>query len=151
MIHHQYHYAGYIALATVLILGAVFVEIGVAGAFVAYTLTNTNYGSRLSAEAYAAAQAGIDDGLLLFVRDGREETRNQKSYIITLGTRTTNVLLCRKHKVNITTNSCDAVFEDDSYAEIFATGHALLKQRQLRAVLSIDPITGVVNLISLTE
>lgn len=140
---------GAIALATMLILGVVFIQIGLAGAFVAYTLTNTNYGSRLSAEAYAAAQAGIDDGLLRFVRNSAA-SMNQQSYIITLGNRTVNVLLCRQFKFDAITGTC-SLAADSSYAEIVATGHALLKRRSLRATLSIHPITGVVRLVSLIE
>ena len=144
---------GIIALATVIMLGAVFMEIGVAGAFVAYTLTNTNYGSRLSAEAYTAAQAGIDDGLLRFARnsDALPVPNPYTINVSTLGTRTVSVLLCRGNQANAIGDVCSGAFVDATYGESVATGRAILKQRQLRAVLSIHPVTGVVGVVSLRE
>ena len=60
---------GTASLTTTLLLGGLVVEIGLVLLFLFYLLNFTNYGIRISAEAFTGARAGIEDALLRIVRD----------------------------------------------------------------------------------
>ncbi|PIP92213.1 hypothetical protein COW77_01145, partial [Candidatus Wolfebacteria bacterium CG18_big_fil_WC_8_21_14_2_50_39_7] len=48
-------------LPVILLVGGLIVEIGITGAFIAYFLSQSGFGIKLSEEALAAARAGIED------------------------------------------------------------------------------------------
>jgi hypothetical protein len=118
----------------ILLIGGIIVEIAAAVAFLVFIINNTNFGAKLSAEALAAAQAGIDDGIRRVTRDLTYNT----TYDLTVGSRTVNVSVCR--------STCIA-----GKTVITSTGSAFTRQRRLIAALQIDSTTGLVTVESVKE
>src|SRR3990167_5626815 len=58
---------GISSLPTMLLLGGIIIEIAIAIAFLTYYFNVSNFAARLSAEALAAARAGIDDATIKVV------------------------------------------------------------------------------------
>lgn len=125
---------GVSALPMILLIGGIVIEFAVAIGFLMFLINNTNFGARLSAEALVAARAGIDDGIRRVIRNMSYNT----TYDLTVGSRAVTVAIAANTP---TTNK----------TRIVATGSAGTRQRQLVAVLQIDPITGEVVIESITE
>jgi hypothetical protein len=145
---------GIVALGTVLILGAILVEIGVAGAFVASVLTSTDFNARLTARAYAAAQAGIEEGLLRLGRSGinfRTPLSSSSPYISMLGIQLEDSN--RTVDVQIYIKTCSSPCDTGSTmtGTIEATGKTFLKQRKLQGSVSINAGTGKVILLRVDD
>ena len=124
--------SGIIALATIILISAIILEIGLVTAFVVYTLNNINYGARLSSEALLAAQSGVDDALLRLSRNKSASL----NYSFTVGTRTVTIILTSLLGAPIT---------------ITSEGIALNKHRKLQVIFDIDPVTGIVRIVSQKE
>lgn len=130
---------GVIAFGTVLILGAIITEIAIVGSFLAYLLNKSNYGTRLSGEALAAARAGIDDGVAHILKQRLFPTCTL-SYSITAGNATADVV--------IQNTVCSA--NGEGYT-VTATGKSLTKRRKLQAVVDVDPLTRESRVVSSVE
>ncbi|HOX21379.1 MAG TPA: DUF2371 domain-containing protein [Candidatus Paceibacterota bacterium] len=126
---------GITMLPLVIMIGLIIMELGIAIAFVAYWANSSSNGSRLAQEALLGAKAGIDDAILRLVRD---KDLDSTQYVFTAGTRT---------QVSVTINN-DLL---NNQATINSVGTVLLRQKKYQAVVSINPETAVVSLISLTE
>ncbi len=124
--------SGIIALATIILISAIILEIGLVTAFVVYTLNNINYGARLSSEALLASQSGVDDALL---RLSRDKSANL-NYSLSVGTRIATIILVSLPGMPIT---------------ITSEGIALNKHRKLQVIFDVDPITGIVRIVSKKE
>src|SRR3989338_7553735 len=59
---------GVVAFSTILVLSAIIVEVGVAASILAYMANRSNYGVRLTNEAFFAARAGVNDAVIRIVR-----------------------------------------------------------------------------------
>lgn len=128
---------GVSTLPTMLLLGGIIIEIAIASAFLTYYFNVTNYAARLSAEALAAARAGIDDAIIQLVRN-----RNFSSYpdpytVEVAGSRIADVTVCK--------DTCVI-----GKTQIISTANALNKKSKMEAILSITT-DGKVTVDSLQE
>jgi len=116
------------------------VELGLAGAFLIYYLSNSLYGTRLSETALVAAQAGIEDGILKVVLDKSCPNVNcPASYTITAGSGSADVVICKE--------SCSGA----GTTQVTSTGQALTRKHKIVAVLNVNNTTGLVTKESVTE
>ena len=129
---------GAAALPVVLLVGGLIVEIGIAGAFIAYFLSQSGFGVKLSAEALAAAKAGIQDAKMRIVRD-KNFIPSPNPYTLTIGNNSAQISVCKD------TCAGTGKFQVDSL------GMALTKRRKVRAILYIDSTTGEMKLESEKE
>jgi len=127
-------------LPIVLVVGAVVIEFVVAGAFLIYYLNSSNFGVRLSAEAFEAASAGIEDALIKIVRNKNcPDVNCVSSYTLEVGNRSAVVTICK--------DTCAG----NGTHQITSVGRALTRRRQLVAVVETNSITGEVRIISIKE
>ncbi|PIY59498.1 hypothetical protein COY96_01505, partial [Candidatus Wolfebacteria bacterium CG_4_10_14_0_8_um_filter_37_11] len=77
------------ALPAMLFIGGIIVEIGIAGAFISYYLSQSGFGIKMSAEALAAAEAGVQDALIKIIRN---KDFTSSGYDLTVGNRSANVV-----------------------------------------------------------
>jgi len=139
---------GAAALVTMILIGSVVVEIGIVGLFIVYLMGQSSFGARASAEAYLGAQAGIDDALIKIVRNKDVDYTSSGSPY--------SMLVNRAFvKVSIYKDAIDNIPGPPTFSpgknELYATGSLLNKNRELKAVLNIDPITGQVQVKSIEE
>lgn len=130
---------GIASLPVILLLGGIIIEIGVAGAFLLVYLNNSLYGTRLANEALEAAHSGVNDAMMRIIVDKNTNT-SPDSYYLTVGGRTANVTICK---------DCSDV--GTGKTKVTAVGQALTKQHRLVAILNVDPDTGVVSIVSVSE
>jgi len=122
-------------LPLVIMIGLVIVELGVAMAFLVYLSNLSSYGTRLAQEALFGSRSGINDAILRVIRD---KDWSSAGYNITVGRATVTIIV----EKNVPNTNQD---------KITSTGTALIRQKKLQAVVSIDPNTATVSLVSLTE
>ena len=125
-------------LPVILLIGGMLMEIGIAGAFVAYFSSQSGFGVRLSQDAFAMAQTGIRDAMIKIVRD-KNFNPSPNPYTITVGKNSVQVSVCK--------DTCAGAgkFQVDS------TGVASVKQHKIRAVINVNALTGEVKLESENE
>lgn len=139
---------GAAALLTVLMIGGIIVEIGIAFLFITYFLGQSGFGVKLSAEALAAARAGIEDGIIKIVRDKTiNYTTSGSPYTITVSSRSAQVTICKDTKTAAT--ACDTV--NTGKHEITSLGSAFTKRRELRAILNVNSTSSEVQMESIQE
>ncbi len=126
---------GIVALATIILISAIILEIGLVTAFIVYTLNNVNYGSRLSGEALLAAKSGIDDVFLRLSRNKDFFSYYPLTYSIAVGSRTAYI-------------SATII---SSGVQIVSEGVAFNKHRKLQVIFDVDPTTGIVKIVSQKE
>jgi hypothetical protein len=131
-------------LPVILLIGGLVVEIGIAGAFIAYFLSQSGFGIKLSEEALAAARAGIQDATMRIIRS---KSSVPNSYTLTIGNRSAQITICKDKKT--VSSACDT--EMTGKYEITSLGAALTKRRQIRTILRVDSYTGEVKLESERE
>lgn len=143
---------GVASLGAMLLLGSVIVEIGLIGVFLVTLLTNANVGTRLSAEAFAAARSGIDEGILTVLRkkDGFYSMINPA---LSTGNARTNLTICPNSDFNIALGpgACDASGSAPGRFVVHSIGSALGKERWLVAILEVNQGTGLVRVLSVEE
>lgn len=122
-------------LPLVIMIGLVIVELGVAMAFLVYFSNLSSYGTRLAQEALFGARSGVNDAILRIIRN-KDFMGTYSS--ITVGRATVTVSVVKDQP-------------DTNQTTITSTGIALIRQKKYQAVVSIDPNTATVSLVSLTE
>ncbi|MEK7657956.1 MAG: hypothetical protein AAB366_02055 [Patescibacteria group bacterium] len=127
---------GIVALPTILIIGGIIVEIGLAGILVAYLVSQSGFGVKMSAEAMAAAQAGVNDAIMKVVRDKNFFTG--ASTTLAVGDRSAEVSVIRDNP-------------SIGKSAVFSIGTAFNKKRKLKALLNVNSITGEVKIESIEE
>lgn len=132
---------GVVAFSTILILSAIVVEVGVAASVLVYFLNRSNYGVRLTNEAFAAARAGVDDAVVRVLRT-RFYPACAASYTIPVGA-------SAEADVTITNVDCSAVSE--TQYTVSSTGRVTGKRRTLQATLGLHPTTREVRVLAVTE
>ncbi len=137
--------SGIVTLAVTLLLSAIIVEIVIIGAVLAYTVTNSNYAARLSAEALSAAKAGVSDALIKIIRD--KHFGANPSYELSIGGRSVEVTVCKDAKTGI--SNCDTPSIGER--EITSVGKALTRRQKIRAIVDVDAVTGEARVVSITE
>ena len=133
-------------LPVVLLVGGLIVEIGIAGAFIAYFLSQSGFGVKLSAEALAAAKAGIKDAKMRIVRD-KNFIPSPNPYTLTIGNNSAQITVCKELKTVST--ACDTAMVGKF--EVTSLGMAFTKRRQVKAILYVDSTTGEMKLESEKE
>ncbi len=137
---------GAATLPAVLLIGGLVIEISIAGAFIAYFLSQSGFGIKLSAEALSAAKSGIQDAKMRVVRD-KNFIPSLNPYTLTNGNGSVQITVCKNLKT--VSSPCDTAMENKF--EITALGMALTKRRQVRTILFIDSLTGEVKTESENE
>lgn len=137
---------GAAALPIVLLVGSLLVEIGIAGSFIAYFLGQSGFGVKSSAEALAAAEAGIQDARMRIVRN-KNFVPSPNPYTLTIGDDSAQITVCKELKTVST--ACDTAMTGKF--EITSLGMAFTKRRQVRAILYVDSTTGEMKLESEKE
>jgi len=127
---------GAAALPIVLILGGVIVEMMVASAFVAYSVSKSGLGDKMSMQALVVARAGAMDAVRRVIRN--KDFYNTDSYTLTLGTGTA--------QVTVTKDSPEV-----GKTRVVSVGTALMRQKKIQADLKVNSTTGEVNLLSFDE
>jgi len=135
---------GAATLPVVLLIGGLVVEIGIAGVFIAYYLSQSGFGVKLSEEALAASRAGIQDA---FIRIIRNKSYVPSAYTLTIGDRLAQITICKDKITN--SSSCDTPMPNKY--EVTSLGQAFNKRRQVRAIFNVDANTGEVKLESERE
>lgn len=134
------------ALPVVFLIGGLIMEMGIAGAFMAYYLAQSGFGVKLSEEALLAARAGIQDAKIRVIRS---QSSIPDTYTLSTGNRSAQVTVCKEKKT--VTTACDISTDMANKYEVTALGAALTKRRQVRAIISINNITGEVKVESEKE
>jgi len=137
---------GAAALPIVLLVGSLLVEIGIAGSFIAYYLSQSGFGVKLSAEALAMTKAGIQDAKMRIVRN-KNFIPSPNPYTLTIGNNSAQITVCKELKTVST--ACDTAMAGKF--EITSLGMAFTKRRQVQAILYVDSITGEMKLESEKE
>ncbi|MEK7521033.1 MAG: hypothetical protein AAB560_03070 [Patescibacteria group bacterium] len=122
------------ALPMILLVGGIIVEVGLAGMFIAFVLSNLGYGLRLANEALAAANSGVDDALVKIVRD----KGYSGSYELAVGNRLVQVSVAKDFPVT-------------GKHQITALGVALTRKKKVEAVAGVNETTGEVKIEYLKE
>lgn len=130
---------GQISLPVILIISGIFIEIAIAGAFIVSFMASSGQGERLSARAFAAAEAGVKDAFIKITRD-KNFTPAANPYNLTVS----------EDVASITVEQNPIDLPSGSY-RITAIGTAGTRQRQLVGVLSVNALTGGVELQSIEE
>ena len=125
-------------LPVVLLIGGLVVEIGVTGVFMAYYLSQSGLGVKLSEEALVAARAGIQDAKIRIVRN-KSFIPSPNPYALTVGNRTAQITTCK--------DTCAGAGK----FQITSLGMALAKRRQVQSIISVDSFTGEVKIESEKE
>ncbi len=126
-------FKGVVALPTILVIGGIVVEIGLAGVLIAYLVSQSGSGVKLSFEAMAAARAGINDAIIKSVRN----YDSSASTTISVGNYSAETSVTRNPLM-------------DKYT-IYSIGTALNKKRKLKAILNVNEITREIKIESITE
>ncbi len=138
---------GVTSLATMLVLGAVVVQIGLVAFILSYYLTSSNAGVKFSSYALSAAQAGIDEGIVRTVRG--DYTNAVQFSVIGAGGATVQVTICKG-----TTSGCNPDVSGSAFAnkvQIVSSASVLNKKSFLVALVDVDPTTHLVRIESVIE
>lgn len=129
--------AGIAALPTMLLLGGLVAEIIIGVTATSYIFVQSEFGYRLSSEAFMAARAGIEDAAMKIVLN---KNFTSPTYTLAVGNYSADVTVCSNLP-------CLAVGK----FKITSLGKAQSRRRNLQAVLDVDSLTGEVRLESLKE
>ncbi len=128
---------GISTLPTMLLLGGIIIEIAIASAFLTYYFNVTNYAARLSAEALAAARAGVDDALIQLVRNKNFTAYPDPYTVEVTGGRVASVTVCK-----------DVCLLGKT--DVVSVASAANKKSKIEAIVTIDA-DGKVSVDSLRE
>lgn len=131
---------GIAALPLVLMVGGLITAITLALLVANLLATQSEFGLRLSSQAFTAAQSGVQDAFLRIVRD----KTFTGSYAITFADGSSAaVTVCKDSIAPV----CVGVGKD----LITALGQAQTRNRKFQAVVDLDAVTGEAKLESLNE
>ena len=128
---------GVAALPTILVLGGLVTEIIISVVATSYLFIESEFGNKLSADAFLAAKAGAADAIMKVVRD---KTYTSATTTLAVGNYSADVFVCRELP-------CFAVGKH----KIISVGKAQTRRRSLEVILDVDSATGEVRLESLKE
>lgn len=139
---------GMTALPLIILIGGIVLEIAITMALVAFYISESGAGARLSAEALSISQAGINDALMKIIRNPSFNTGASNPYYLSFdNNKNVQVIVCRDYQT--ITNNCDSWVNNRT--EITSLGTVLNKNRRLRANISINPTNGEVKIQSIKE
>src|SRR3989344_3364578 len=139
---------GIVSLGAVLILGSVVVGIALSVALISYILNSTNLAIKLSAEALAAAQAGVNEGIMRILRNDYPSSPTFSPFLP--GGASATVRICKDLTGGTSVSGCGATPASGRY-EIISEGASLLKKRLGVAVLDVNPISRSLTVSSFAE
>lgn len=128
-----------ISLPIILIISGIFIEIAIAGAFIVSFMVSSGQGERLSARAFTVAEAGVKDAFIKITRD-KNFTPSINPYTLTVNDDLVSVTV-ERDPIDLPTGSY----------RITAVGTAGTRQRKLIGILSVNNLTGKVELQSIEE
>lgn len=129
---------GAATLPVVLLMSGIVMELAIVGVVLAAILGNTIFGSRVEAEALAAARAGANDAIIRVIRyKNCPGTGCPASYSINVGSRPSTA--------DVTIASSGGVIT------IGSVGTSFSRKKKVEAVLGVDSLTGHVKLQSFKE
>ncbi len=123
---------GISVLPTVLILGGIIMNVAIAAALGVFLVTRSGFGDRLSAEALAAATAGIQDGKLRIARN-QNFTTGPGGYDLVVGGRTAAISICSDLP------ECGG----PGKIKISSVGSAGTHKRKIEALVAVSPLGGI--------
>lgn len=123
---------GQATISLVLLIGGIASAIVIAIALISISSIGTGFGADASQRSRAAALAGIEDGALRLARD----TTDSGTYTVSPGNVTTTV--------TIYPNTPSA-----GYSSVYSQATTGIRRTRLYATYSINPITGIVTLVSI--
>jgi hypothetical protein len=129
---------GQAALPATLLICGIITEIAIAGTLIAFVLSSSGWGERLSSQALAAAKAGVEDAFMRITIDKNFSASG--GYSFSVGSRTVQVIVNK-----------DPVGYSVGTDQIISLGTALSRQRRLEAIVAVDSVTGQVSLRSTRE
>lgn len=136
---------GVAALPVMVLIGGITMSVAVTGLLVTYALSQGVFGGKLSAEASSAAQSGIEDAVVKIIRN--KNFSSPIPYSVSVGIRTTIVTVCKDFKT--VSSPCDTA--NTGKDEITSLGTALTKSHKLREIMSVNPLTGEIQMESVGE
>ena len=124
--------AGQAALSLVFLIGGIIIVVGVTLAFLSFSFINTSFGFQSAQRAEAIASAGARDALMQLARDN---SFSSVGYNVPLGTDQATVVVTQSSPTaGQTTISSAATISNNT--------------RQIRVIVSVDPSTGQVTVLS---
>ncbi len=132
--------SGIAALPLVLMLGGLITQISIALLISNFLLLQSELGLRYNSQALAAAQTGIQDGILRVIRDKTFSS----SYTITLPDGSTA-------DVSVCTNTPDPICIGADRGRVISVGKSHARNKKLQAILDVSQVTGAVKVVSLSE
>ena len=123
-------------LPVVLILGGIILEVTAVASFVAFSINKSGLGERAQAEALTSAKSGAEDAIRRLIRN--KDFYDSDGYNLTVGDETVTVTVTKD-------------VPEVGKTRIEATSTVFLRQRVIRADVSIDSTTGEVNVLSFKE
>lgn len=139
--------SGAAAISTILIIGVIVSEVAIAALITSYFASQGGFGTRIVYNASFAAQSGIEDALLKITRN--KDTNSITSYVITVGSATASVTLCKVLTASV--GSCGTPSLASGTFDIISLGISLNKEVKINARLYANPTTGLVNIQYLKE
>lgn len=126
ILRNSFDLKGIVALPTILLVGGIITEIGIAGMLISYFLSQSGAGAKLSFEAMAAAESGVNDALIRIARNKNFFT--SATTTLSIGSRTA--------EVSVNSNYAPGK------SRIISIGTAFNKKRRLEAIVNINSVTG---------
>ena len=131
--HRAFKVSGQAVLSLVFLIGGIAILVGVSLAFLVTSFLSTSFGFEASQRALAVATAGAEDGMLQLIRN--KSFSDIVGYSVPLGNNTATV--------TVTQNS-PTVGQATVVSTAAVSGH----RRRLQVIVSIDPATGQVSVVS---
>lgn len=128
----KYAQRGQATISLVLLIGGIASAIVIAIALISISAIGTGFGADAMQRSRAAALAGIEDGALRLARD----TTDSGTYTVSPGNVSTTV--------TIYPNTPSA-----GYSSVYSQATTGIRRTRLYATYSINPITGIVSLVSI--
>lgn len=142
---------GAAAISTILIIAVIVSEIAIAALVTSYFASQGQLGTRIVYNASFAAQSGIDDALLKITRN-KDFNPSPNPYSISIGGATAQVTVCiDKTTTNESTPCNNTSGVVTGTREITSVGTALNREVKMRALIYLNPTTGLINIQYLKE
>jgi len=147
----KFRVAGVSTLPTMLLLGGIIIEIAIAVSFLAYYFNTLNFSTRLASEAIEAARAGAQDAIIkIILNKNCPNAACPANYSLTTSNgRVANVTL--SHPVAFPACSPDPANPATTQTQIDSAGSALNQNRRIRAMVSVNCLSGQTTVLSFGE
>ena len=127
---------GVAALPTLLLVGGIIMAISISLTTSIYLYVNSIQGANLGSRALSIAKSGVYDGLL---RVARDKSFSGPSYTFSVNNQSAVVDICGKICVG------------EGRFRISSVGSVLTRRKKIEAIVSVNPVTGLVRLESMLE